>query len=295
MTGESSARQPPATWRDVLTGATDRLAEAGNDNAAQEARWIVERATGFQAAELQLALDEPATVRSTTFCHQMLERRLSGEPLQYVLGRWAFRKLELYIDHRVLIPRPETEVLAGAAVEECDRVGADLAVDLGTGSGAIALTLAVERPGTNVWATDVSPDALEVARANLAGLGRAATRVRMTQGAWFEALPDGLRGRCDVIVSNPPYVAPEEMDELPDDVREWEPEVALLAADRGLADIATILREAPAWLARPGVVLLEMAPHQMVEAQQLAHDAGFASVSVWPDLAGRDRILRARL
>lgn len=295
MTGESPARQALTTWREVLANATGRLAEAGNDNAVQEARWIVERATGLQAAELQLALDEPATVRAATFCRQMLERRLTGEPLQYVLGRWAFRKLELYVDRRVLIPRPETELLAEAALSECDRLGAGLAVDLGTGSGAIALTLAVERPGTDVWATDVSADALAVARSNLAGLGRAATGVRMTEGAWFEALPAELRGRCDVIVSNPPYVAPEEMAELPDDVREWEPEVALLAADRGLADLATILAEAPVWLARPGVVLLEMAPHQTDEAQQLARDAGFTSVSVWPDLAGRDRILRARL
>lgn len=299
MTGEASTPQPSAlqplpTWRDVLADATGRLAEAGNDNAAQEARWILERATGLQPAELQLALDEPATVRPATFCHRMLERRLVGEPLQYVLGRWAFRKLELYVDQRVLIPRPETEVLAEVALEECDRVGAELAVDLGTGSGAIALTLAVDRPGTDVWATDVSAEALEVARSNLAGLGRAATRVHMTQGAWFEALPDELKGRCDVIVSNPPYVSPEEMAELPDDVRGWEPEVALLAADRGLADITTILAEAPGWLARPGAVLLEMAPHQTEEAHQLARDAGFTSVSVWPDLAGRDRVLRAR-
>lgn len=283
------------SWRALLADATKRLAAAGIDNAAQEARWIVERAAGYDPAELQAALDEPATVRSATFFHQMLERRLTGEPLQYVLGRWPFRKLELYVDRRVLIPRPETELLAEAALEECGRLRAHLAVDLGTGSGAIALSLVTEQPTLDVWATDVSPEALAVARANLAGLGRSATRVRMAEGSWFEALPAELRGRCDLIVSNPPYVAEEEREDLPADVRDWEPEVALMSGDRGLADIATILAEAPDWLARPGAVLLELAPRQASEAQRLARTAGFGAVSVWPDLAGRDRILRARL
>jgi release factor glutamine methyltransferase len=107
-------------------------------------------------------------------------------------------------------------------------------------------------------------------------------------------LPDELRGRIDVIVSNPPYVAAEEVADLPAEVRDFEPEVALVAGDGGLADVATILAEAPAWLARPGAVLLEMAPHQTARAESHARDAGFASVSVWPDLTGRDRILRAR-
>jgi release factor glutamine methyltransferase len=225
----------------------------------------------------------------------MLERRLAGEPLQYALERWGFRSLDLYVDRRVLIPRPETEALAEMALDECRRLSGRVAVDLGTGSGALALALAVERPGLEVWGTDVSNDALAVARANLAGVGRAATRVRLAEGRWFEALPDELAGRIDVIVSNPPYVADDEIVDLPDEVRDWEPHVALFSGPTGLEDIEHLLAEAPRWLARPGSLLVELAPHQARTARQLAAAAGFATATVWPDLTGRDRILLARL
>jgi release factor glutamine methyltransferase len=292
----ASSPEHVVRWRELVELARSRLREMeACDNPGQEARWLAERAGGFEPAELQLALNEPVTERSGTHFHLMLDRRLTGEPLQHVLGRWSFRTLELVVDNRVLIPRPETEVLAGMALEECERLDADLAVDLGTGSGAIALSLAVERPDLEVWATDVSSDALSVAKANLAGLGRRARGVRMVEGRWFDALPSELKGRIDVLVSNPPYVAPEEMDDLPAEVREYEPEVALVAPDRGMADIREILATASTWLARPGAVLLEMAPHQTSEAAGSARAAGFGSVSVWPDLAGRDRVLLARL
>ncbi|MGH9113713.1 MAG: N5-glutamine methyltransferase family protein, partial [Acidimicrobiales bacterium] len=147
------------TWRALLDQASGRLADAGFDNAEQEAWWLVQQAGGFDAADVVVHLDEPATVRSATYFHQMLDRRLAGEPLQYVLERWAFRSMELYVDGRVLIPRPETEVLAQMALEECRRLDAHRAVDLGTGSGAIALALVVEWAGIEVWATDSSADA----------------------------------------------------------------------------------------------------------------------------------------
>jgi release factor glutamine methyltransferase len=290
----SSAGSVPS-WRELMATAREKLAAAGCDDPAQEARWLAEQAGGFAAAELVLAMGEPVTERRGTHFHRMLERRLAGEPLQYVLGRWGFRSLDLYLDRRVLIPRPETEALAEAALAECQRLDARLAVDLGTGSGAIALALAVERVALQVWATDASPEALDVARANLAGLGRPATRVRLAEGSWFAALPDELRGRIDVVVSNPPYVMAGEMDELPDEVRGWEPEMALVSGADGLDDIAMIVAEAPAWLARPGALLLEIDPRQAGAVQRLARAAGFTSVTVWPDLTGRDRIVQARL
>jgi release factor glutamine methyltransferase len=282
------------TWGELLREARDRLAAAGVDDPAQEARWLLERATGLSPAELTVALDRPATVRGATHLASMLARREAGEPLQYALGRWQFRTLDLYVDRRVLVPRPETEVLAGMAVDECTRLGARLAVDLGTGSGAIALSLAVECPGLQVWGTDVSDEALAVARANLAGLGRPATRVRLAAGSWFDALPEELAGRVDVIVSNPPYVAEHEVPDLPDEVREWEPRTALVPGPTGLEAIEHIVAEAPRWLARPGALLLEMAPHQTARARSLARRAGFPVATVWPDLAGRDRVLLAR-
>jgi release factor glutamine methyltransferase len=283
------------TWRDLVADGIGKLNGGDVDNPAQEARWIAEQAGGFTASELVLALDERVTERCGTHFHLMLERRLAGEPLQYVLGRWGFRKLDLFLDRRVLIPRPETEALVESALAECDRLGAELAVDLGTGSGAIALALAFERVGLQVWATDASSDALDVARANLAGLGRAATRVRLAEGSWFAALPEDLRGRIDVVVTNPPYVIDAEMDELPDEVRGWEPEMALASGAQGLDDIELILAEAPSWLTRPGALLLEIDPRQASAVQRLARRAGFTSATVWPDLTGRDRIVQARI
>jgi release factor glutamine methyltransferase len=290
-----SASGDVVPWRALLADAAARLADAGVDDPRQEARWLVERAAGLTAAELAAGIDRAATERGATHLHHMLERRLAGEPLQYALERWGFRSLDLYVDRRVLIPRPETEALAKMALDECRRLSGRVAVDLGTGSGALALALAVERPGLEVWGTDVSDDALAVARANLAGVGRAATRVRLAQGRWFDALPDELAGRIDVIVSNPPYVADDEIVDLPDEVRDWEPHVALFSGPTGLEDIEHLLAEAPRWLARPGSLLVELAPHQARTARQLAATAGFATATVWPDLTGRDRILVARL
>ncbi len=269
----------------------------GHDPVA-DARRLVERASGETGADLVLALDRPATRREVAFFDQMLERRSTGEPLQYVLGVWGFRTLELMVDRRVLIPRPETESLVGAALVEVDRclaAPADRlvrAVDLGTGSGAVGLSLAAERPSVEVWMTDASSDALEVARANLAGLGRAATSVRLAAGSWFDALPESLLSGVDVIVSNPPYVAVD--DPLPPVVADWEPVSALVAGADGLDDVRVIVAEAPRWLAPAGALVVELAPTQAEAVSGLATAAGFSSVCIEPDLAGRPRVLVAR-
>jgi release factor glutamine methyltransferase len=284
------------TWRRLLSGARARLAEVGVGNAAQEARWLVAHvagASGLDRTALATGLDRPAGPDEAAALGALVERRAGGEPLQYVLGRWDFRRVEVAVDRRVLIPRPETEVLAGLALDEVDRVGARLAVDLGTGSGVLALALAAERPALEVGATDVSPDALAVARANRDRLGLA-DRVRLLEGSWFDPLPADWLGRIDLIVANPPYVSEAEMADLPAEVRDWEPRGALCAGPTGLEDVATIVAAAPRWLARPGALLVEMAPHQVREAAHLAERAGFPSVTVWPDLTGRDRILWAR-
>lgn len=281
-------------WRQLRAEAVARLAEAGIDDPEQEVRWIAERASGRTPAEQVAALDEPATVREVTFVDQMVGRRAGGEPLQYVLGRWAFRTLDLLVDQRVLIPRPETEVVAGLAIDAAaalDRPA--VAVDLGTGSGAIALSLAAERwPHIEVWASDASADALAVARANLAGLGRRAGVVRLLEGDWYDALPAELAGRADVIVSNPPYVA--DGDPLPAAVADWEPTAALLAGADGLSDLRRIIAGAPSWLAPGGTLVVEMGETQADAVRALAAAAGFADVRVEPDLAGRPRALVAR-
>ena len=282
--------EPRRTWRELLALAEERL---GDRN---EARRLVERASGYDGAEQVLALDERATTRTEPFFLDMVERRANGEPLQYVLGRWAFRRLDLFVDRRVLIPRPETEMVVQVALAELHAMikpSRPTVVDLGTGSGAIALSIALEAPTSRVWATDASKDAVDVARANLAGLGTlAATRVRMEVGSWFDPLPVILKGHVQLVVSNPPYVADDE--HLPPEVEDWEPRDALRAGPTGLEDIAVVVKEAPGWLSDPGVLVVEIAPHQAADARKLGLDAGFSQVETRLDLTGRERILVAR-
>jgi release factor glutamine methyltransferase len=171
-----------------------------------------------------------------------------------------------------------------------------IVVDLGTGSGAIALSIAAEAKPGAVWATDASAEALAIARANLVGLGGSrAAKVRLEVGSWWDALPTDLRGRVSLVVSNPPYVTTAEMATLPAVVGEWEPTAALEAGPRGLEAIEVVVAGAADWLRRPGAVVVELAPHQAAAAEAIAHRAGFDETRVEKDLAGRERALVARL
>jgi release factor glutamine methyltransferase len=284
-------------WRTFAAEATERLRVAGVSSPEVDARRIVERASGYEGAEYHEGLDQPAGRRAVGFFDAMLARREAGEPLQYVLGVWGFRTLDLFVDRRVLIPRPETETVAGAALAELDRrrasgAGVLTAVDLGTGSGAIALSLAAERDGVQVVATDASPDALAVASANLAGIGSAGARVRLVEGDWFDALPGDLRGMVDVIVSNPPYIGAGE--ELPAEVRDWEPDGALVSGPTGFEALAVLIAGARSWLAPGGALVVELAPHQAEEAATVARAEGYREVEVGTDLTGRQRYVVAR-
>jgi release factor glutamine methyltransferase len=225
-----------------------------------------------------------------------------------VLGSWSFCGIDLLVDRRVLIPRPETEVVAQVAIGEAARLGARVGkadpwagaitayavADLGTGSGALAIALAYALPDAEVWATDVDEDALAVARANVAGAGTPCVRVRLAPGAWFDALPDELRGRLLVAVSNPPYLAEAELETLDAAVGEWEPTGALVSGPTGLEAFEEIVAAAPEWLDPQGTLVLELAPDQAGPVTALARGAGFVDVEVHQDLAGRDRVLVAR-
>ena len=287
------------SWRELLDETETRLADAGLERPELDARRLIEAATGRAGAELVLALDQPATQRGVAHLDVMVERRRGGEPLQYVIGSWGFRTLDLMVDRRVLIPRPETETVVEHALAHLDLLRADRpgsalrVVDLGTGSGAIALALAAERGRLEIWATDASADALAVASANLAGLGRRGAVVRLVQGSWFEALPIELAGSFDLVVSNPPYVA--ATDPLPAEVVDWEPHQALVSGPTGLESIEQVVAAAPTWLGPHGALVVELAPHQADAASALARAAGFARIRVEPDLGGRPRTLVARL
>jgi release factor glutamine methyltransferase len=272
------------TWRSVLTEAVGVVGEV-------DARRLVEQASGHDGAEVVLHLDETPTQRSMAYFDAMLARRVAGEPLQYVLGRWGFRELDLLVDRRALIPRPETEEVAGAAIAEARRIGARRVADLGTGCGAIALSLAKELPGVEVWASDISADAIDVARANLAGLGRDATRVRLLVGSWFEPFPDDVR--FDVIAANPPYV--QDTAQLHPTVADWEPAVALYGGPDGTVEPYKVIDAAPRWLARPGVLVMEHAAWMGDQMVERALAAGFDEAEFFHDLSGRERWTVARL
>lgn len=279
-----------STWREVLS---DTAVTLGDE---REARFLCEHAAGLNASEFAAAIDEQLTQRMGLHLQEMTRRRLAGEPLQYVMGRWAFRHLDLMVDRRVLIPRPETEMVAEVALKIAQACSAPrVVVDLGTGSGAIGLSLAHELPldGTIVWLTDASADALDVARANLAGIGRAGSNVRVTQGDWYAALPTSLRGTIDVIVTNPPYIAVDDPQVEPT-VANHEPHQALFAGSDGLDALRVIVAEAPDWLRGGGVLVCEIGHRQGDVVRELMTNAGLRDSEVRQDLQGRDRIAVAR-
>jgi release factor glutamine methyltransferase len=278
--------------------------------AGHEARFIVDEVLGVGPGAVRPDVVPPAAAAAA---RAMAARRTAGEPLQYIFGHWPFRELDLRVDARVLIPRPETEQVVEVALGEARglaelRPTADtglVVVDAGTGSGAIALALATALGAplvAEIWATDLSADALAVAAANVRACGSGAVpglpEVTLAEGSWLSPLPPRLRGHVDLVVSNPPYVTEEEWAGLHPEVRA-EPRTALVAGPGrggapGLADVEAVLEEALDWLARPGVVVVELAPAQAGAAQDRARQLGYDEVRVEPDLAGRPRALVAR-
>ena len=306
MTAAAGTAPGAARVGDALAAATDALAAAGVPEARLDAELLLAAASGRGRASLIAdpgAAIEPAAARRFG---ELVRRRLRREPLAYVVDGKGFRRIELAVDRRVLVPRPETELLVEVALER--RPGRVL--DVGTGSGAIALAVADELPAAEVVATDTSPGALEVARANAARLGLA-ERVRFEAGT----VPEGER--FDLVLANLPYVAERDWAGLEPEVTEWEPREALLAGPDGLDAyrallappgvrsnhrIATISANAAA--AQPGVrtspryagitanaIAVEVGQGQAPEVVELVRGAGFASVEVREDLAGIERVV----
>ncbi len=256
--------------------------------SAQEAAWIVE--------ESEKLLSDDSAIAVTA--REMAERRADGEPLQYVLGSWQFRTLELIVDERALIPRPETEQVVEAALTRWreSRVGAEsfIAVDLGTGTGAIGLSLERELRDEvsiqEIVLVDRSHDALSLALENIVALG--AQRVSVASGSWFEALTPSLKASVHLLVANPPYVALRDRGTLAQELF-YEPQDALFAMDAqgipGFRDVAYLLENVIPWMAHGGVVAIEMAEHQVGPACEFATDRGLAAVQPILDLAGKLR------
>jgi release factor glutamine methyltransferase len=274
------------------------MAETARDlDDPHEAGWIVQHAAGLQAAAIMSRLDAPAPPSVLLRVRALVERRRSGEPLQWVLGGWGFRGVEVAVDGRALVPRPETEVVVEQALAQLRLASRPCRVaDLGTGSGVIALAIASEDPTVQVYATDASVEALSLATENLARQPEhVRARVRMLEGDWFGALPPKLAGGIAVVVSNPPYLAAGEWSALDPVVRDYDPYEALVAGETGLEAISRLIAEAPRWLCAAGALVLEIAPHQGEAVLALvADEAGYSSAEVAEDLAGRARVLVAR-
>jgi len=273
------------TWRELWKNTTEIVGDR------TIARWLCETASGCDAHEFDAELNELVSARSGLHLDAMVRRVIDGEPVQYVMGRWAFRHLDLMVDSRVLIPRPETELIVDHVLAFLRlRPEPHVIADLGTGSGAIGLSLLHELPlGTaDVWMTDLSPDAIDVARANAAGIGRPAARAKFAVGSWCDALPTSLRGSLDVIVSNPPYISVHD-NEVDESVLKHEPHSALFAGDDGLDDIRALSTQATQWLAPGGLLIVEMGYTQADNVRELFLIAGFSNVETLHDLAGKSR------
>jgi release factor glutamine methyltransferase len=267
-----------ATAREALAAATDALAAAGADTPRLDAELLLSEATGRRRAELATHPEagiEPAAARAFG---DMVRRRVRREPIAYILGRKGFRAIELAVDPRVLIPRPETELLVEVALELRPRT----VLDVGTGSGAVALAVADELPEARVIATDASEAALEVARANAAGLGLAG-RVRFLRGS----VPEGER--FALTVANLPYVRADEYERLEPEIREHEPRDALVAGATGLEAIEALIPTTG-----PGVLALEVGAGQAPPVASLMREAGFERIETRRDLRGVERTVVGR-
>lgn len=274
----------PCTRGRSLAQVTKNL---GTPSARAEAELLLRHVLACTRAQLYADLDAELTDEQSATLARMVAARRAGAPLQYLTGTQAFGDLELLVGPGVLVPRPETELVAQRCLRWLSNIEAPVVADVGTGSGAIALYLASHRPAARIWATDVSPQALEWARRNAAWLR--VQNVRFIQCNLLEGLPRELRGGCDLVVSNPPYLSRSEYAQVPPDVRQ-EPAEALVCDDGGLEVSSKLAAEAPQWLRPGGMLVVETGPAQ---AERLKHamERRFQGVTITVDLAGRARIV----
>lgn len=302
----------PWTIKRILDWTSGYLERKGDEHPRLSAEWLLANVTGLSRVELYVNYDKPLEADELAAMHAAIERRAAGEPLQYVTGEMPFRHIVLKCERGVLIPRPETEVLVDAALEGVDaaleRRGEKGAggekdgpagdpvrvLEVGTGTGCIALSIASERPGTHVVATDLSERAVELASRNREALGLE-DAVDIVRTDLAEGVDPELMGSFSVLVSNPPYIPTAVLrEEVPAEVADYEPELALDGGDDGLDVFRRLLDLAPRALAPGGMLAVELFEGSLEDAAALARArGGWSSVEVREDLTHRPRVLVA--
>lgn len=286
------------TWtiKRVLDWTSGYLARKGDEHPRLSAEWLLAAVTGLSRVELYVNFDRPLQADELSEMHAAIERRAAGEPLQYVTGEMPFRHIVLRCERGVLIPRPETEILVDAALEGVDAAGEQDArvLEVGTGTGCVALSIASERPGARVTATDLSPRAIELARRNCEALGLEGA-VEILECDLASCVDPKLMGTFSVLVSNPPYIPTRVLaEEVPAEVRDFEPGLALDGGADGLDVFRRLLELAPRALVPGGMLAVELFEGALEQAAELARaQGGWATVEIREDLTRRPRVLVA--
>ena len=268
----------------ALRETRERLELVGCESPGVDAEILVAHVLGVARSELALDGARKLSRSEEKTLSSLVARRETREPLAYVLGEWGFRRLTLAVDRRVLVPRPETEIVVERCLARIAGLDEPRVLDVGTGSGAIALAIASEHPGARVTGVDASAAALEVAGANAVRTGVA---IELREWDLFTGLPDVP---WDLVVSNPPYVLPEELESLEPEVRDWEPRLALA----GVGATEAVARGARDVLVPGGALVLEVAAGDARRVAALLGELGYVDVTTTVDLAGRDRVVEGR-
>ena len=267
--------------RRAVAETRQRLEAAGCESPDVDAEILVAHVLGLTRSELAVDSSRKLSKTEERTLEDLVARRESREPLAYVIGEWGFRRLLLHVDARVLVPRPETEIVVERCLARIGTLAEPRVLDVGTGSGAIALAIADEHPGARVTGVDASSGALEVAGGNVVRTGLA---IELRAWDLFTGLPDGP---WDLVVSNPPYVLPEELETLAPEVRDWEPREALA----GVGATEAVARGARDVLAERGALVLEVAAEDASRVATLLDTLGYVDVIATKDLTGRDRVV----
>lgn len=293
---ETSPPAPPAadvwTVRRVLEWTTGHLQKHGSDTPRLDAEILLAHARQCRRIQLYTDYDQPLSDAVRATMKELVKRRAAKEPVAYLVGFREFFSLNFKVTRDVLIPRPDTETLVVEALAVIKPLPVAHVLDLCTGSGCVGVTIARNQPTATVTAVDISSAALAVAQEN-AKTHAVEDRVKFAEGDLFAPLPTG--SRYDLLVSNPPYIRTDEMAQLDDDVRRYEPALALEGGTDGLDIVRRLLAEAPRWLMPESWVLLEIDPQQFAAVDKLAVDSGYRDIGRAKDLSGRPRVWKGRI